>query len=253
MKVIKENIFNIIIISVFLFFAATAFATGGDDHGCPPGHEHRDSCNGDNQGPPGEDGKDGIDGQDGTNGTDGVDGKDGRDGVDGTNGIDGLDGEVDYTRVNSTINTTINRETGRWKHFLAAQSSLQIHLPQDSSQRLTLAGSTIEGTSGVGLGYAYKFDRDDNLSITAGIGTSGGENIGVLSVGFEFGNNRHALQEFDSYNDSQLRSRLDSLEHEFRRQKELWNEDAKRCAADLERASEINDRIEERFMECLRK
>ena len=47
--------------------------------------------------------------------------------------------------------------------------------------------SRIRGTSGYGVGYAYKTDRDDSLAFTLGLGTSGGEQVGKASVGFEFG------------------------------------------------------------------
>lgn len=183
-------------LALLLLISTAAFATGDDDHGCPPGHEHLGSC--DNTGPPGPEGPpgpqgeqgppgaDGADGRDGIDGQDGQDGRDGIDGIDGINGIAGKDGVVDYTRVNKTIHQNFSR----WRHYLAASTAIQIHLPQDSSQRFTLSGSSVDGTSGVGAGYAYKFDREDNLSISAGIGSSGGETLGVLSVGFEFGGNR---------------------------------------------------------------
>ena len=214
-----------LVVLLALFLIAPAFAGGDKD--CPYGHQHQGSC----QGPPGEDGKDGKDG---------VDGKDGRDGIDGV---------VDYQR----INTTVHKEFRTWRNYAAAMQAIQIHLPQDSSQRLTASGSYIDGASGVGLGYAYKFDRDDNLAITAGIGSSGGEEVGVLSLGLEFGADRNALRNTQHYDDRQLNQRLDALEQDFRRQRAVWDESAKRCASDLDRAEQKSDVIEERFMECLRK
>jgi hypothetical protein len=234
-----------LVILIALFLIAPAYA--GGDKGCPYGHEHQGSCGGE-QGPPGEDGKDGKDGKDGIDGRDGKDGKDGRDGIDGINGIDGRDGVVSETWIKET-----RHNFREWGHYAAAMQAIQIHLPQDRGSRLTLAGSTINGVEGLGLGYAYKMDRDDNLAFTVGVGSSGGEEVGVASVGFEFGGDRNALRNTQHYDDSRFERRLDALEQDFQRQKSLWDEDAKRCAADLDQAELRSDRIEEQFMECLRK
>jgi hypothetical protein len=67
---------------------------------------------------------------------------------------------------------------------------MQIHLPQDQNQRVTFGMSRIHGTTGLGVGYAYKTDRDDNLAFTLGLGTSGGEQVGKASIGFEFGGSK---------------------------------------------------------------
>lgn len=211
------------IVLTVIFMALSSVVWAGGDKDCPYGHQHQGSC----QGPPGadgedgQDGTDGIDGRDGKDGADGIDGRDGRDGIDGLNGLDGI---VDYT----TINRNLNNETARWRHWLAAQSAIQIHLPQDSSQRLTLSGSTVDGTGGVGLGYAYKFDRDDNLAISAGIGSSGDEQVGVLAVGFEFGGSRsQVVNDFESRYDSEmdsLRRQVDILTDMVERQDDICRE-----------------------------
>jgi hypothetical protein len=67
---------------------------------------------------------------------------------------------------------------------------MQVHLPQDQNQRMTFGMSRIHGTTGLGIGYAYRTDRDDNLAFTIGLGTSGGEQVGKASVGFEFGGSK---------------------------------------------------------------
>lgn len=217
-----------IVLLLALLIAAPAFATGGDKE-CPPGHENNNSC--DNTGPPGEDGKDGVDGKDGR---DGVDGKDGRDGIDGKDGRDGIDGIVDY-RI-------IHKEFRTWRNYAAAMQAIQIHLPQDASQRLTLSGSAVNGTTGMGLGYAYKTDRDDNLAFTVGVGTAGGEQVGVISAGFEFGANRRSYDLQNRSYDANAR-RIEELE----RQLQILEEERQLTA---ERCRESNERVHE---QCGRK
>lgn len=237
----------IFILTVALLVAIPAFADHNDKDGpgCPPGHHHIESCDdGGNQGPPGPEGPPGPPGPKGDPGEQGPPGPEGPQGPQGEPGI------VDYSRVNRTINQTFNRS---FSEYLAAMQSIQIHLPQDHHSRLTLGGSRVNGSTGVGLGYAYKFDRDDNLSLTVGVGSSGGEEVGVASLGFEFGSERGVSRNAQQYDDSRLERRIDALEDEFNRQRMLWEEDARRCAADLDRAEKTTQRIEEKFVECLRK
>jgi len=246
MNRINIIIFRTVMLGVFaiaMLFIAGPSAFADDDHGCTPGHEHIGSCGGtDGQdGQDGRDGRDGIDGADGRDGIDGTNGTDGRDGIDGIDGRDGIDGVVNYTEL-----TRVIRES--YIDHLAATTAIQIHLPQDSSQRFTLSGSTVGGTTGIGAGYAYKFDRDDNLAVTAGVGSAGGEQVGVVSVGFEFGARTPV-----GYDDSKLERRLDTLEKDFQRQQELWNEDAKRCASELDKEKGRSGNVERKLMECLRK
>ena len=170
-------------IALILMFSIPAFA-GDDDHGCPPGHEHINSCDDDHgQGPPGEDGQDGRDGVDGQDGIDGIDGIDGRDGVDGRDGMDGI--------VSNKWIIETRKWQSKWSNYTAAMESIQIHLPQDQHSRLTGGISTINGQTGFGFGYAYVFDNARSVALTIGIGTSGSEQVGKVSVGFEFGGNRN--------------------------------------------------------------
>jgi hypothetical protein len=74
-----------------------------------------------------------------------------------------------------------------WLNYSAANEAIQIHLPQEQDSRITFGMSRIHSTTGFAVGYAYKTDRDDNLAFTLGIGTSGGQQVGKASVGFEFG------------------------------------------------------------------
>jgi hypothetical protein len=226
-------------------FAFPAFATDWDDcdhprfleHGC--GYEGEDGADGMD----GEDGADGADGMDGQDGRDGIDGVDGRDGIDGINGLAGADGVVDETWITETRN-----KYSVFRHQVAAMNAIQINLPQDASSRLTLAGSTFDGVSGIGLGYAYKMDREDNLSFTVGIGTSGGEEVGIASVGFEFGSKR---MNRDRYDDTRLEQRLADLENRFVDEKRGWNDEVQACAAKMDEATEIYERVEDAFMDCI--
>jgi stringent starvation protein B len=54
--------------------------------------------------------------------------------------------------------------------------------------------SRLNGATGLGVGYAYKTDRDDNLAFTIGVGTSGNEQVGKASVGFEFGGSKKRIE-----------------------------------------------------------
>lgn len=113
----------------------------------------------------------------------------------------------------------------------------------------------MHGTTGYGVGYAYKMDRDDNLAFTVGVGTAGGEQVGVASVGFEFGKSRSVdMSSYAAHTDTRrLAERLDEMERDLAHQKALWQEDASRCAADIEAANVSKDRAEKAFMECLQK
>lgn len=153
-------------------------ATGAQGERGPRGHDGKDGKDGKD----GADGRDGIDGQDGKDGVDGKDGRDGKDGIDGRDGRDGKDGVVDENWIIETRNWQ-----SKWYRYSAASEAIQIHLPQDQDSRVTFGMSRIHGTTGLGVGYAYKTDRDDNLAFTLGLGTSGGERVGKASVGFEFG------------------------------------------------------------------
>ena len=157
-----------------LLLPMLAFGQGNDcdhprfvEHGCEVG---------------GADGADGADGQNGSNGADGTNGTNGTNGIDGIDGIDGRDGVVSQKWINETHNWQ-----SKWLRYTAANEAIQIHLPQDQKSRVTFGISRVHGNSGYAIGYAYKYE--DGLAFTLGLGTSGGEQVGKASVGFEFGGN----------------------------------------------------------------
>jgi len=76
----------------------------------------------------------------------------------------------------------------RYGEWAAAMDAIQIHLPQDQTQRITFGASRVYGQTGVGVGYA--FVNEKGVAFTAGVGTSGGETALKTSVGFEFGGER---------------------------------------------------------------
>jgi len=133
----------------------------------------------------GYEGTDGADGADGADGVDGTDGADGIDGVDGRDGRDGVDGEVP---------TEWLIETRHWykeiREAAAATAAMQVHLPQDQKSRLTASMSSVAGSTGVGLGYAYMFDNERNSALTVAVGFAGSETAIAGSFGFEFGGKR---------------------------------------------------------------
>ena len=238
----RASILTLIFTAIMsMVWSLPANATNYDDCDHPRFLEH--GCG--YEGEDGADGADGIDGQDGSDGRDGVDGINGTNGIDGIDGLNGADGVVSETWINETRNHFETVE-----HYVAAMNSIQINLPQDASSRFTLAGSTFRGATGIGLGYAYKMDREDNLAFTVGIGTSGGEQVGTASVGFEFGAKR---MRYDSYDDTRLEQRLYDLEERFENEKRGWNKEVQACAAEMDEATEAYVRVEERFMECIQK
>ncbi len=179
-----------------LFFGSVAFASGDDDddsdsdchnshsqcgHTGPPGPQGEQGDQGE-QGETGEDGATGATGQTGADGSDGERGATGATGATGAQGLAGRDGIVDTTWITETRNWQ-----SKWYHYSAATEAIQIYLPQDQDHRVTFGMSRVHGTSGYGVGYAYKTDRDDGLAFTLGLGTSGGEQVGKASIGFEFG------------------------------------------------------------------
>jgi len=129
------------------------------------------------EGPPGPAGPPGPVGPPGEPGEPGPPGPTG---PQGPAGPPGPQGEVDYTWILET--RTFHEKYGR---FAAAMESVQIHLPQDQHSRVTFGVGRVQGNTGLGIGYAFK--NEDGLALTFGLGTSGGENVGKASVGFEFG------------------------------------------------------------------
>ena len=189
---------------VTLLFITTAFADDG-------GEGNNTNCNGVGninspcQGAPGTPGTDGIDGIDGIDGQDGIDGTNGIDGIDGQDGRDGIDG-IDGVVSEEWIKETRYFNT-KYANFLAASNAIQIYLPQDQSSRLTLGVGRVGKTTGAGVGYAFK--TESGVALTLGIGSAGGEEVGVASVGFEFGGN-DAVSRYDAQN-----SRIQELERQL--------------------------------------
>lgn len=183
-----------------LIFPAVAMA-GGDDHhdndcdhprfqevGCtypgeqgPPGEDGADGRDGRD----GIDGVDGKDGRDGIDGIDGIDGKDGRDGIDGKDGRDGKDGEVPTEWI-----TNVNKLYDDSRSYSAAMAAMRVDLPQYQQSRLTFSGSRVAGRTGIGVGYAYMLDNENNAGLTIAVGRAGSETAIQGSFGFEFGGDR---------------------------------------------------------------
>ena len=120
-------------------------------------------------GPPGEQGPPGPQGPAGPMGPQGPTGKPGSDGRDGRDGVVPTDW-IDDTRY----------RFGRMERYLAAATSLDIDLPQNGNHRLSLMGSNVSGTTGVGVGYAYK--DDDGNALKIGIATAG-QDTTVVQIG----------------------------------------------------------------------
>ena len=172
---------------IALLFAVPAFATndGDCDHpqfqevGCDYGEQGP-------QGPQGETGETGATGATGATGPAGPTGPQGEQGIQGEQGPQGIqgdpgkDGVVDQTGIIET-----RRWQSKWYNYTAATEAIQIHLPQDQTSRVTFGMSRVRGTSGYAVGYAYKNEK--GVAFTLGLGTSGGEQVGKASVGFEFG------------------------------------------------------------------
>ena len=227
---------------LLLLFSAGAFATDCEhprflERGCgeegPPGPA----------GPPGPQGPPGQDGQDGEQGPPGPMGPQGPAGPMGPQGPQGEPGVVDQTWITET-----RYRFDEFRHYSAAYSSIQIHLPQDKGSRLTAGVGRSHGETGYGLGYAYKWDdRDDNLAFTFGVGTSGGEEAYKASLGFEFGGDRGVTYDPDN---ARLERRLNALEQELHRQSEIRDEELARCAAEIEKHDDTIERVLQR---CVRK
>jgi hypothetical protein len=150
--------------------------------------------------------------------------------------------------------TTTTTRFDDYARYSAAYSAIQIHLPQDHGSRLTASTARSHGQQGYGLGYAYKFDdRDDGLAATVGIGTSGGEEVWVASLGFEFGGDRHLQSrsnDLQSRRVADLEARLSDLEQALQREREITREELERCQQDVARHDEASERM---FEHCVRK
>lgn len=183
---------------IFLFMEE-AGATGC--HGCegPPG-------------PPGEQGPPGPQGPQGEQGPQGIQG------IQGIQGEKGDTGEVPtewLTEVNNHY-STINKWYDDIHDAAAASAAMQVHLPQDSSSRLTFSISSVDGREGLGAGYAFMLDDEHNTAFTVAVGTSGGENAVRVSGGFEFGAARKTGQaDLTALRLSDYDRRLDAMQRQL--------------------------------------
>jgi hypothetical protein len=89
---------------------------------------------------------------------------------------------VDYSEVNRIIETS---KFGRFTDYMAAASALDIDLPSKGGHRITATGTRVDGTTGVGFGYAYM--NENGVAFKAGVSRAGGENIAKVGVSWEFG------------------------------------------------------------------
>jgi len=153
------------ILFLLLLLPSLAFATWGSDDCDHPRFQEVGCTYPGEKGDPGEDGQDGADGAKGDT---------------GERGLQGTPGVVSTTWITETRNWQ-----SKWLHYAAASDAIQVHLPQDLQSRLTFGMSSIRGTQGYAVGYAFK--NDDNIAVTFALGTSGGEQVGKASIGFEFG------------------------------------------------------------------
>jgi hypothetical protein len=172
---------------IYLLLLLPMLAIADSDDDCRRDPHHCD--NGGQIGPPGPQGEQGEQGEAGATGATGqagADGAQGEQGITGTTGGIGAQGERGLPGVVSTTWITETRlwQTN-WLHYSAASDAIQIYLPQKQHSRLTFGVARIHGTGGYALGYAYK--NEDGVAFTLGLGTSGGEQVGKASVGFEFG------------------------------------------------------------------
>jgi hypothetical protein len=144
------------------------------------------------EGPQGEQGERGPRGHEGEKGDRG---KTGAKGDTGATGPRGPAGEIPNTWI--TQYNEINHFNIKYGKYLAASEAIQIHLPQNQSSRLTFGLGRARSETGLAVGYAYM--TEDNIAVTAGLGTSGGEYVGKVSMGFEFGGGNRKSKAADTY------------------------------------------------------
>ena len=173
---------GVLLVCLFVY-GSEAMASGGDDcrkahHQC--GHEDGE------QGPPGPAGPQGPPGEDGQ------DGEPGPPGPTGPPGPQGPPGEIPTEWIITVNNnhSTVNKWYQSAREVIAAQTAMQVHLPQDRHSRMTGGISRIGNTTGYAIGYAYMMDNDRNTAFTVAVGMAGSETAVQGSVGFEFGGQR---------------------------------------------------------------
>lgn len=138
------------------------------------------------KGDKGDRGRTGKTGAQGEQGETGAQGDTGARGLVGPQGERGLSGERGLAGVVSeTWIKEVRNFNNKYSKYMAASESVQIYLPQNQHSRVTFGLGRVHGETGLGVGYAYK--SADDIAFTLGLGTSGGETVGKMSVGFEFG------------------------------------------------------------------
>ena len=183
----KINFFLVACLVVALFFLYGVNAQAGNDD-CDHPRFQEIGCTYPGDGV-GQDGADGADGQDGES----IVGPQGAQGLQGVQGIPGIVPEEWLTTTNTSIENNYNI-VNKWRRELqdvaAAQSAMQVYLPQDQKSRLTTGLSQVSGQTGIGLGYAYMVDDERNTAVTVAVGHAGSETVVQGSIGFEFGGSR---------------------------------------------------------------
>jgi hypothetical protein len=199
----------IVALGLIAFFASDANATWNEDcsHprfqevGCtypgeegPPGPAGPPGPQGEQgeQGPPGPMGPAGPQGE---QGPPGPQGEQGPPGPQGPQGEQGPPGEVPTEWITTTNQnfSEFNRMLDDYYDDLAAVAAIPIHLPQDQSSRLSMGASHMGSSIGLGVGYAYMLDDDNNTAVTFGAGYAGNHYVLKGSIGFEFGGKSEPL------------------------------------------------------------
>lgn len=177
MRWLKENWMLAILMLVacsFVFAIKTAWGTDWEECDHPRFVEH--GCEVGPTGPPGPAGPPGEQGPPGPQGEQGEQGE---------RGERGPAGEVPTEWINN-----VNNLYDQSRAYLAAAAAMQVHLPQDQTSRLTITGSRVGNTTGIGAGFAYMLDNDRNTALTVAVARAGGETAVSGSFGFEFGGQR---------------------------------------------------------------
>ncbi len=185
------------LILLFCLLSLQVWATGDHDDDCGRHHTHPE-CEGPvgPQGPQGARGKPGVRGPKGDRGPQGYRGLPGPVGPQGPQGERGPIGPPGEVPTEWIIN--VNKWTEEIREAAAAEAAMQVHLPQDQTQRVTFGMSRLDGETGLGFGYAYMMDDERNSAVTLSLGRSGDETAVRGSFGFEFGGTRKiSMAEFE--------------------------------------------------------
>jgi len=178
----------ILLLAWFMFATAPAYATG--DGECDHPRFVEVGC--EVPGPPGPPGPPGEPGPTGPPGPAGPPGPEGPPGPAGPPGPQGPPGEVPTDWIEETRNyySTVNNWYDEARDAAAAQAAMGTHLPQYSNQRLHFNAAHVEGRTGIGFGYAYMLNNENNAGLTFSMGFAGSETAARASFGFEFGGDR---------------------------------------------------------------